>query len=331
MSADSRRRIRWGVLGYARIARESVMPAIQRSSNATLAGLASRDESKLTEAVARFGSIATYRSYEELLHADEIDAVYIPLPNALHREWAIRAMEAGKHVLCEKPLGLTASECAEMSAAAQRCGVRLMEAFMYRYTDRTHQVAAVLRGGALGEIKHIQSTFRFLLANPASIKLQETLGGGSLYDVGCYPVNFIGWVLDLVAGVAPGTLRPSAAVAESVRSRGIDQIFSGVLKYESGVIATVNSGFNAHLRAASEIVGTDGVLEVPDTFFENPGSLILTRGTSQTEIPVKASDRYRAEVEDFSEAILAKRDPMLGLAESRRNAEVIDQLLTAAK
>jgi xylose dehydrogenase (NAD/NADP) len=184
------RKIRWGVLGWARIARENVIPAIQRSKNSEFYAIASRDTAKLAECRARFPAVRTYQSYDELLRDGEVDAVYIPLPNSMHLEWTIKAAAQGKHVLCEKPIALNAVECRELTAACAANGVKLMEAFMYRYTDRTRKVLEVVRSGALGEIKFISSTFRFLLANPASIKLKQELGGGSLYDVGCYPVNF---------------------------------------------------------------------------------------------------------------------------------------------
>ena len=323
------RKIRWGVLGYARIARESVIPAILRSANSEFHALASRDEAKLAESRVRFNVPQTYRGYDDLLRDPAIDAVYIPLPNALHREWTIKAAERGKHVLCEKPLALTAAECREMMAACAAHGVTLMEAFMYRYTDRMRQVREVLGSGVLGEIKVLRSTFRFLLANPASIKLKPELGGGALYDVGCYPVNFAGLVADAATGGEPGSARPDSVAVECVRVGGIDTIFSALLKYPSGLIAALHCGFNAHKRVGSEITGTQGGLEIPDTFLDNAGPLTLTLGEERREIPVAASDRYRLEVEDFADAILQQRAPHCSLAETLRNAEVIDRLLAA--
>lgn len=329
MKADQRK-IRWGILGYARIARESVIPAIIRSSNSELHVVASRQESKLAKCRARFATPALYHGYEELLRDPAVDAVYIPLPNSLHREWTIRAAEHGKHVLCEKPLALNAAEVREMSAACAANQVRLMEAFMYRYTDRTRQMLEVVRGGALGEIKFIASTFRFLLANPASIKLQPELGGGSLYDVGCYPVNFIGLVLDEIARGQPAGAVPESISVQCGWQGGVDLIFSALLQYPSGLIASLNSGFNAQKRVHSEIVGTRGALEIPDTFFDNPGVLTLTTGEERREIPVAQSDRYRLEVEDFADAILQKRAPLLSVAETERNMAILDRLQEAA-
>lgn len=326
------RKIRWGVLGYARIARENLIPAMQHSSNSEFYALASREASKLAEGRARFNVPKTFRAYDELLRNPEVDAVYIPLPNSLHREWTIKAAENGKHILCEKPIALNAAECREMIAACAANRVLLMEAFMYRYTDRTRRVLEVLRSGALGEIKFIGSTFRFLLANPASIKLKPELGGGALYDVGCYPVNFIGLVLDEISRSQPGrSALPESVAVECVRAGGIDMIFSALMKYPTGLIASLNCGFNAQKRVHSEIVGTKAALEIPDTFSDNAGLLVLTAGEERREIPVAQSDRYRLEVEDFAGAILQRRAPRFSLAETQRNTEVMDKLFAASK
>lgn len=336
----STRKIRWGVLGYARIARESVIPAITRSSNSVFHAIASRDGIKLDECRKKFGQVKTHRSYEALLCDPEVDAVYIPLPNALHREWTIKAAEHGKHVLCEKPIALNAAECREMIAASARHGVTLMEAFMYRYTDCTRKVIEVLRSGELGEIKFISSTFRFLLANPASIKYQPGLGGGSLYDVGSYPVNFTGMVVDEIAriqSVATGkpfvpAPMPEAVSVQCVKEGGVDVIFSALLKYPSGLIASINSGFNAQMQIESQIAGSKGVLNVPNTFLEDTGALTLTVGGKvEKTIQVESSDRYRLEVEDFADAILNQRAPLFSLNETLRNMELIDRLLAASQ
>ena len=327
------RKIRWGVLGYARIARMELIPAIQRAAGCEFFAIASRDNAKLAEVRAKVPGVKrTYRDYGELLRDKEVDAIYLPLPNSLHREWTIQAASHGKHVLCEKPMALNAAECREMIAAAAAHGVTLMEAFMYRYTDRTQQVLGVLRSGVLGDVKQINSTFRFLLTNPASIKLRPELGGGALYDVGCYPVNFIGLVVDAATHSAPGAgPAPESLAVECVRAGGVDMSCSALLRYPTGLIASLHCGFDAHKRVGSEIIGTKGVLEVPDTFFDNAGSLTLTAGEERREIPVAASDRYRLEVEDFCNALREGRAPRLGLAETLRNAEVLDRLLAASR
>lgn len=326
------RKIRWGVMGYAKIARESVIPAILRSSNSVFYALASRDAAKRAESQTRFtAGHRLFDRYEALLEDPDVDAVYIPLPNSQHCEWTLRAAEHGKHVLCEKPLALDAGQCREMIAACAQHEVMLMEAFMYRYTDRTRQVIDVLRNGTLGEVKYLEASFRFLLTNPASIKLKPELGGGALYDVGCYPVNFAGLIADLAANHSAGTTRPVSVAVECVRTRGVDEMFSALVRYPSGLMAALHCGFNAHTRVRAEIIGTKGVLEIPDPFLDQAGALTLISGTERHQIPVAQSDRYRGEIEDFAEAILHRRAPHFPLAESVRNAEVLDSLFAAAR
>src|SRR3954447_13087611 len=181
--------VRWGVLSTANIGRRAVLPAIQRSRNGELVAVASRDADKARAFAADLGIPRAYASYEQLLADPEIEAVYIPLPNSMHREWTIKAAQAGKHILCEKPLGLNAAECAEMDAAARQNGVLLMEAFMYRFHPQTERVIQLIRQGAIGHPRLIHAAFTFRLSNPANIRLQSDLGGGSLMDVGCYCVN----------------------------------------------------------------------------------------------------------------------------------------------
>jgi xylose dehydrogenase (NAD/NADP) len=316
------RRIKWGILGYARIARVNIISAILRSSNAEFYGIASRDMAKLKECSDTYPVSIMYANYDALLDDPDIEAVYIPLPNVLHKEWTIKAARKGKHVLCEKPIALNATECDEMIRICKEQKVKFMEAFMYRYTHRTRKVKEVLAGGKLGEIKYINSCYRFLLANPASIKLIPELGGGSLYDVGCYPVNFIGMITND---------DPESIVAECVKESGIDMILSAVLKYRSGIIATLHCGFNASQRIFSEIVGTKGALEVPDAFLDDPGYITLITDAGSEKIKVEESDRYRYEIEDFSQAIIDDRKPMFSLEETRRNTAIIDRIYASLK
>ncbi len=310
--------IRWGVLGCARIARMQVIPAILRTANATLQAVASRDSAKLAEFQSLFGDFTAHDSYAALLADPTVDAVYIPLPNALHCEWAMRAMRSGKHVLCEKPLAMNSHEAAEMIQTARECGVLLMEAFMYRYTDHTRQIVRVLESGKLGKIKSINSTFRFLLDRANTIKENPAMGGGALYDVGCYPLNLIGLVTQA---------EPVSCVVECDKVNGVDVNLSAILRYQDGLIASLHCGFNTFGRMHSEIIGTDGILESADTFLDNAGELILHTQAGREVIPVAASDRYAAEIEDFSAALLEKRAPLLSLEESLRNMRIVDTLM----
>lgn len=340
--SSSNKKIRWGVLGYARIAREAVIPAIQRSNNSIFHAIASRDTAKLDECRNKFNCPKTYATYEELLRDPEVDAVYIPLPNSLHREWTVKAAQHKKHVLCEKPIGLNAAECREMIDVCRENGVMLMEAFMYRYTDCTRKVLDVLRSGVLGEIKFVHSVFRFFLNRPGCIKYQPELGGGSLYDVGCYPLNFAGMVVDELARIqSSGTGKPAATATpgplpdsisvQCVKQGGVDMIFSALLKYPSGLIASIHSGFNAQKQIESQIVGSKGVLHVPNTFLEEASDLTITVDNQVVQtISVANSDRYRLEVEDFADAIMHNHAPHFSLVETLRNMELMDRLMAAS-
>lgn len=312
------KKINWGVLGYARIARLSGIPAIKMAPNSEFYAIASRDEEKLKECKEEFGVTKTYTSYDELLDDPEIDAVYIPLPNSLHKEWTIKAANKGKHVLCEKPVALNTQETIEMVKACEKNNVNFMEGFMYRFTDRTKKVQELLESGVIGDIKYINSTFRFFLDREGTIKMKPELGGGSIYDVGCYPLNFVGMVVGK---------EPESVSAEYIYQDGVDVMFTGVLKYDNGIIATINSGFNAFGRMYSEIVGTKGAIEVPDTFLDNAGYITVVTKEGKKEIPVEKCERYALEVEEFADAILNNRKPMLDTEESIRNMKIMDRLL----
>jgi predicted dehydrogenase len=323
--------VRWGVLGYARIARENIIPAIQRSSNSVLYALASRDENNLAEARTRCEFAKGYGRYEELLADPDVDAVYIPLPNALHVPWTLRAAASGKHVLCEKPLALTAWDCERAIAACAAHGVLLMEAFMVRYTARSAAVAQVLRSGELGELRFIHAEYRFRLTRPASIKLKPELGGGALFDVGCYAIDFVGLATDEAARTATGQPGVLAANPESIRvasvlEGGVDVSLSALLKYPGGLVAALHCGFNSEKRIFAEIVGTAGVLEIGDWVSGEAGALALTTAKGRKEISFEASDRYRLEIEGFADAIQERCPPRVRLVESARNASILERV-----
>jgi predicted dehydrogenase len=323
--------VRWGILGYARIARENVIPAILRSNNSVLHALASREPEKLGEARKRYDFVKGYTSYEDLLRDPDVDAVYIPLPNALHVPWTLQAAAHGKHVLCEKPLAMNAADCERAIAACVERGVLLMEGFMVRYTARTSAVVDVLRSGELGELRFIHSEYRFRLSNPASIKLRPELGGGALYDVGCYAVDFVGVATDAFARTETGRPDSMGPLPESVHvasvcEGGVDHSLSALLKYPDGLVAALHCGFNSEKRIFSEIVGTTGVLEVPDWVSDEAGTLTLTTANGRREISFDASDRYRLEIEGFADAIRGRGSPRVRLVESARNARVLDRI-----
>jgi len=329
-----KRKVRWGILGYAKIAYEHLIPALQRAQNSEFFAISSRDPAKIEECRKKFNPSRCHASYHDLLHDPDVDAVYIPLPNSQHRQWTIEAAEHGKHVLCEKPIAMNAAECRDMIGACAANKVRLMEAFMYRYTHRTRKIQEILRSGELGEIHFISASFRYLIKRPNPVRLKPELGGGALYDVGCYPVNFIGMVADEIARNRTDRVDAVADAPESVKvarfdEDGVDLSFSALLKYPGDLLASLHCGFNTNLRLRAEIVGTKGVLDVPEPFFDNPGHLTLTKHNEPREIPVEESDRYRYEVEDFSDAILQDREPHFKLTETLRNMEILDRLYAA--
>src|SRR3954468_20871445 len=260
-------KVRWGVLSTSNIGRRAVLPAIQRSSNGELLAVASRAADKARGFADELGIPRAYASYEQLLADPEIEAVYIPLPNSLHREWTIKAAEAGKHILCEKPLGLTAAECAEMEAAARQHGVLLMEAFMYRFHPQTERVIELIRQGAIGEPGLIHAAFTFRLTNPANIRLQADLGGGSLMDVGCYCAN----VSRTLFGAEP--LEAQAFARWS--AGGVDEQMIGNLRFASGGYAQFDSALTLARREMYQVAGTEGVIEAPVAFLPGHGDTMI--------------------------------------------------------
>jgi len=315
--------IRWGILGFARIARLQAIPAILASGNGRVHAIASRDENKLDEARKLVPDVVGHKSYDDLINDPAVQAVYVPLPNSLHHQWVIAALNAGKHVLCEKPLALNAAQAREMAAAARINGRLLMEGFMYRYTDRTRQLRNVLDSGELGEIHHVNASFRFLLDRAGTIKMQPSLGGGALYDVGVYPLNLL--------GVVTGPQLPVACHAEAEFTDGVDVNTSVLLRYASGLLATLHCGFNAFGQMGAEIVGTKGRLIIPDAFVGEAGTLSLITAGGTQSLPVAATERYTEQFRDFGAAVLEMRAPLLDLDESIRNLEVLDMIRTSLK
>ncbi len=314
--------VRFGVLGYAGIAYKHVLPAMLESSNAVPYAIASRSAEKLAEAVSRFGFEKAYGDYDALLKDPDVDAVYIPLPNGLHKEWTIKAARAGKHVLCEKPLALSEDDCLDMVAACRHSGVKLMEAFMYRFTPRTRMLKELLAAGEIGEVRHISSNWRFVISDNANVRVNESLGGGSLRDVGCYPINLIGMIMQD---------EPVSLCARKVTFQGVDLALSAVLKYANGALCTVSSGFNAQSPVLTEINGTQGTIIMRETYDQTDAPILLIKDGVTTEIPVPACKRYMLEIEAFCAALLENREPPLSLEESVRNNRLIARILAAAE
>ncbi len=322
----SSKKLRWGVLSTANIGRAAVNPAIQASHNGELLAVASRQK-ETARAFAQQGDIPTYYgSYDALLDDGAIDAVYIPLPNSLHREWAIKAAEKGKHILCEKPLGLTAAECEAMQAAADAHGVRLMEAFMYRFHPQTETVLAMVRDGALGDLRMIRSAFTFRLTPPDNIRWKPEMGGGALMDVGCYCVN----VSRTLAGEEPIEVQAFAQWGSS----GVDAQMVGTLRFATGVLAQFDCSLTMERREVYEVAGTDAYVRVPAAFLPGTKDSVIHehRGRQETlQHTIPGEDEYRLMVEHFADSVLNNHPLRYTAAEAARNMRVIEALYASAR
>jgi predicted dehydrogenase len=317
--------VRWGVLSTANIGKRAVIPAIQRSHNGQVLALASRDAAQARQAADTLSIPRAFGSYEALLADPEVEAVYIPLPNSMHREWAIRAAQAGKHILCEKPLALNAAECAEMAAAARQHGVLLMEAFMYRFHPQTLRVLELLRQGAIGAPRLIKASFSFHLTNPANIRLQPDLGGGALMDVGCYCVN----VSRTLFGAEPVEAQAYAAWSAS----GVDEVLAGSLRFPGGQIAQFDCGFALARRESYQVVGPDGLIEAPVAFLpgHDDATLLIRRAAESATETIPGVDEYQLMVEHFAACVRGHAQPRYAAEEGAANMRAIEALYRSAR
>jgi len=317
------KKLRWGILSTARINR-NVIPALKASARNELVAVASRDLAKAQAYAADWHIPRTYGSYEELLGASDIDVIYNPLPNQLHAEWTIKAAQAGKHVLCEKPFALTVAEVDQMIAAASTAGVSVVEAFMYRHHPMTLKVRELIESGSLGEVRYMRATFSFELNRTANIRWLPETGGGSLWDIGCYPVSYARMVL----GQAPMELYGSQLLGES----GIDLSFTGQMRYANGAFAQVECSFALPYYTAVEIRGTQGTLKIATPFNpkEAKTSITLLRGDISEELTFHYPLLYQGEVEDLADGILNHKPPRLPLAESRELIATLTGLYRSA-
>lgn len=318
-------KVRWGVLSTANIGRKAVIPAIHAAANGEVVAVASRDAQKAADFAGETGIPHSYGSYEELLTAPAIDAVYIPLPNSMHKEWTIKAAQAGKHILCEKPLALDAADCAEMQAAADAAGVLLMEAFMYRFHPRTERVLELLRGGALGPLRTVQSAFTFRSGNPDDIRLQADLGGGALMDVGCYCVN--------IARTAAGQEPVEAQAYARWHANGVDEQLAGVLFFPDGVVAQFDCALTQERREFYALAGDKGYIEAAKSFVAGNGDVEIVQqlGAAHTREVIAGADQYTRMVEHFGACVLEGEALRYDAAEAAANMRAIEALYRSAR
>jgi predicted dehydrogenase len=324
-------KLRWGVLSTAKIGTVKVLPAMQRGEWTTVAAIASRDLARAQSAAAALGVPVAYGSYGALLDDPSIDAIYNPLPNHLHVEWTIRAVEAGKHVLCEKPIGLSAADVQRLIAARDRTGRRIQEAFMVVTHPQWLRARDLVQSGRLGALRTIIGGFSYMNADATNIRNVAAYGGGALFDIGCYFVTTSRFMFG-------GEPRRVIASIERDPTFHVDRRTSIVLEYDAGTfVGTCGTQITPYQRI--EILGSDARLEIeipfnapPDRpcrlFFDARGAL---DGSSIETIEIPTCDQYTIQGDLFSRAILDGTTEPYPLEESRANLRVIDALFRSAE
>jgi xylose dehydrogenase (NAD/NADP) len=312
--------VRWGILSTANINRH-VIPAARASDKVELIAVASRDQARADEYAQRWEIERAYASYEALLQDPDVEAVYISLPNSMHVEWTIRSLDAGKHVLCEKPFDRRPQDVERAFDAADSAGRLLMEAFMYRHNPQTHQLVELVQGGAVGELRVIRSAFSFSVYDPENIRLRTEMDGGSLMDVGCYCVSGS----RVLAG------EPTAFHGEAyVGPTGTDWVFAGTMRFPEDVIAHFDCGTCLPMRDELEAIGTEGSLFLDDPWHCRTPVIELRRGGDVERIELEPADSYRLQLENLSDAIRGEAEQLLGREDAVAQARVIDALLLSA-
>jgi xylose dehydrogenase (NAD/NADP) len=313
--------VRWGILSTARI-NDKLLAGAREAEGVDVVAVGSRDRGRGQQFADRHGIGRVHGSYEDLLADDDVEAVYIPLPNALHVPWSVKALEAGKHVLCEKPLTRRPAEVEEAFAAADRAGRILMEAFMWRYHPQTEALARL--AAEIAPLRVVRAAFGFTIpeGDAGNVRLQEDLDGGSLMDVGCYCLSG----LRLLLG------EPGRVTGEAVAGgNGVDVRFAGALRFADDVLGTFDCGFDVPLRGSIEVVGAGGTVLAEDPWHGLTPRLTLARPDEEPEeVPVEAANPYRLELEDLSAAIRGGRQPRLGRADALGQARAIAALYEAA-
>jgi predicted dehydrogenase len=316
--------LRWGILSTARIV-EELLPGFAASESAELLAVASRDAARAESFAGEAGIPRSYGSYAELLADEEIDCVYVPLPNGMHAEWTRAALAAGKHVLCEKPLTPTAEEARALFEAAEESGLVLMEAFMYRHHPKTRALREIAGSGRVGEPRVLRTKFHFTVEDPATdIRYDAELSGGALRDVGCYCVSLSNYL----AGSAPEEIGASARMADS----GVDETFSATMRYPSGLLAVFDCGMASPLDVGVELLGTEGraVIEMPWYAHREPLSITVVDADGESVEPALGGNAYQLEIENFCAAVRGDESAEISREETLRNLETIERLLAVA-
>jgi len=327
MVAASERPVRWGILGAANIAVKKVAPAMQRGTRCEIIAIASRDLAKAQRAAQELGLPRAYGSYEELLADPDVEAIYNPLPNHLHVPWTIRAAEAGKHVLCEKPIALSADEARQLLAVRARTGVRIGEAFMVRNHPQWLAVRDLVKQGRIGDLRVVAGHFSYFKRDPGDVRSVLEWGGGGLMDVGCYPITMARWLFGEEPQAAIGLVDRDPELR-------VDRIVSGLLRFPSGGQATFTSAMQLAHYQRMQLHGTSGRIEVqipfnapndrPCRIFVDSGRELGDRSAEAIDFPVV--DQYTLQGDNFSAAVRGQSEVPVSIEDAIGNMAVIDAL-----
>jgi len=324
-------KIRWGVLSTAKIGRQKVIPATQRSQFGAVTAIASRNLSRAKSVAAELGIEKPYGSYQELLADPNVDAVYIPLPNHLHVPWSLRALKAGKHVLCEKPIGLSVAEAEQLAgAAAAHPKLKVMEAFMYRFHPQWQMTRQLVQEGRIGQLRTIHTFFSYYNDDPQNIRNQRDIGGGALMDIGCYPISLSRFIFDAEPSRVLGHIERDPATQ-------VDRLTTGVLEFFQGT-ATFTCATQLAPYQRVHIYGTSGRIEIEIPFnapADAPCRLWLQIGTQPgaptEEVRFETCDQYALQADAFAGAILEGTPEPTPLADAVANMRVIERVRGSAE
>jgi len=319
--------IRWGILSTAKIGREKVIPGIQKSPNCSVVAIASRNFDRAKATASLLNIEKAYGSYEELLGDPDIDAVYIPLPNILHVEWTIKAIQAGKHVLCEKPIGVSAGEASKLLQEAQKYPqLKVMEAFMYRFHPQWQKAKSLIEEGVIGEVKTIHSFFSYFNIDPNNIRNKIDVVGGALMDIGCYCVSFPRFLFnEEPARVVSGINRDPVMKT--------DRLTSAILDFKNGKTSTFTCSTQLMPYQRVHVFGDNGHIEIEipvNAPKDAPGRVWVRTKTGSEEIVIEAVDQYTTQAEIFARAILEDRPVPTDLHDAVNNMKVIDAIFESA-
>jgi len=321
------KKVRWGVLGAANIAIEKVLPAMQQGAYCDIAAISSRSLEKSQAAATRLGIPKAYGSYEELLADPEIDAIYNPLPNHLHVPWSIKALQAGKHVLCEKPIALTAAEAqALLDVAKQYPHLKVMEAFMYRFHPQWQQARQLVRAGKIGSLRTIQSFFSYYLDDPHNVRNRADSGGGGMLDIGCYTISLARFIF----GAEPERV---FGMVEYDPQFKVDRLAIGVMDFGSGT-ATFTCGTQLTSYQRVNIFGTEGRVEIEIPFNappDRPCKMWLQQGEEIEEMLLDICNQYTIQGDMFSQAVLNDTEVPTPLEDAVANMRVIEAVSRSSK